>query len=143
MAKGPPFFSEFALVTQSDRKYLSIASSIREHGVLSALLLQPEEERFEIVFGAQRYRAAQRAEAETVSARICELSDAQVLEAQFAQNPRAGTFIRWKRSTASRRFSIWKNRRTVSSRLQSKPAKSPVYIVARFKLIELIEAVIG
>lgn len=61
------------------------AESIRIHGVLSPLLVRPKGERFEIVLGTQRYRAAQMANAATVPISIREMTDAQVLEAQLAE----------------------------------------------------------
>ncbi len=39
-----------------------LAESIRANGLLAPLLVRPRNERLEIVFGAQRYRAAQMAE---------------------------------------------------------------------------------
>jgi ParB family chromosome partitioning protein len=64
-----------------------LAASIREHGVLSPLLVRPRaERRFEIVFGARRYRGAALAEKETVPVCIREMTDAQVLEAQLVEN---------------------------------------------------------
>ena len=63
-----------------------LAASIRANGVLSPLLVRPKNERLEIVFGAQRYRAAQIADAATVPVSIREMTDAQVLEAQLVEN---------------------------------------------------------
>ena len=64
-----------------------LAASIREHGVLQPLLVRPRaERRFEIVFGARRYRGAAIAERETVPVCIREMTDAQVLEAQLVEN---------------------------------------------------------
>jgi ParB family chromosome partitioning protein len=65
---------------------LELAASIREHGVLQPLLVRPRaERRFEIVFGARRYRGAAMAERETVPVCIREMTDAQVLEAQLVE----------------------------------------------------------
>jgi ParB family chromosome partitioning protein len=85
-----------ALLTESttnprrafDENFLKeLAGSIRSKGVLSPLLVRPKNERsFEIVFGAQRFRAAQMAEAATVPVRIVNLTDAETLEAQLVEN---------------------------------------------------------
>lgn len=70
-----------------DEAFLNeMAASIRANGILQPLLVRPQNERLEIVFGAQRYRAAQIAESETVPAIIREMTDAQVLEAQLVEN---------------------------------------------------------
>jgi hypothetical protein len=64
-----------------------LPASIREHGVLQPLLVRPHaERRFEIIFGARRYRGAAMAERETVPVCIREMTDAQVLEAQLVEN---------------------------------------------------------
>src|ERR1700689_1580996 len=64
-----------------------LAASIRESGVLQPLLVRPRAERsFEIVFGERRYRGAAMAEKQTVPVCIREMTDAQVLEAQLAEN---------------------------------------------------------
>jgi ParB family transcriptional regulator, chromosome partitioning protein len=62
-----------------------LAASIQANGVLTPLLVRPKEEHLEIVFGEQRYRAAQIAEAATIPVRIREMTDAQVLEAQLVE----------------------------------------------------------
>ncbi|HTU44908.1 MAG TPA: ParB/RepB/Spo0J family partition protein, partial [Bryobacteraceae bacterium] len=63
-----------------------LAASIRANGVLQPLLVRPRaERRFEIVFGARRYRGAAMAEQETVPVCIREMTDAQVLEAQLVE----------------------------------------------------------
>lgn len=54
------------------------------------MLVRSKGERFEIVFGAQRHRAAQLADAATVPASIREMNDAQVLEAQLIELPIVG-----------------------------------------------------
>jgi ParB family chromosome partitioning protein len=70
-----------------DAALKELAESIRTQGVLSPLLVRPvNEQGFEIVAGARRYRAAQMAEAATVPVRIVHLSDAQTLEAQLVEN---------------------------------------------------------
>jgi ParB family chromosome partitioning protein len=63
-----------------------MAESMRVQGVLQRLLARPKEKRFEIVFGAQRYRAAQLAELPTIPVDIREMSDAEVLEAQLGRS---------------------------------------------------------
>jgi ParB family transcriptional regulator, chromosome partitioning protein len=64
-----------------------LAESIRANGVLQPLLVRPvSERRFEIVFGARRYRGSLLAEKDTVPVCIREMTDAQVLEAQLVEN---------------------------------------------------------
>jgi ParB family chromosome partitioning protein len=72
--------------TFEDDALKELAESIRTQGVLSPLLVRPvNEQGFEIVFGARRYRAARMAEAPTVPVRIKNMTDAETLEAQLIE----------------------------------------------------------
>jgi ParB family transcriptional regulator, chromosome partitioning protein len=62
-----------------------LASSIQSQGVLASLLVRPKDQRYEIVFGAQRFRAAQIAGKEIVPVEIRDMTDAQVMEAQLVE----------------------------------------------------------
>lgn len=64
-----------------------LAQSIRSQGVLAPLLVRElEAERFEIVAGSRRYRAAQIAELPEVPVRIVTLSDAEAQLAMAIEN---------------------------------------------------------
>jgi ParB family chromosome partitioning protein len=69
-----------------DKAFLKeLASSIDSQGVLASLLVRPKNQRYEIVFGAQRFRAAQIAGKEIVPVEIRDMTDAQVMEAQLVE----------------------------------------------------------
>lgn len=80
-------------------KFDELAASIREHGVLQAILVRPtpvtaksklhsgwKGTQYEIVCGERRYRAAKHVGLKTIPAIVRELSDAQALEAQLIEN---------------------------------------------------------
>jgi len=69
--------------TFDEEKLEELAESIRSKGVLSPLLTRRANGHFEIVSGARRYRAAQRAGLSEVPARIADLSDEEALETQI------------------------------------------------------------
>ncbi len=54
-----------------------LADSIREHGVIEPVIVRPVEDRYELVAGERRYRAAIMAEQEAIPARIMELDARQ------------------------------------------------------------------
>jgi len=56
------------------------ADSIRQHGLIQPITVRPNNEGFEIVAGARRYRASLLAEQFSIPSRIVELTDAQSLE---------------------------------------------------------------
>src|SRR5271168_679456 len=59
-----------------------LAESIRSKGVLSPLLTRKVNGHFEIVSGARRYRAAQRAGLDEIPVRIVAPNDEEALETQ-------------------------------------------------------------
>ena len=63
-----------------------LTASIKEKGVLSPVLVRPLGERFELVFGERRWRAAVRANAEAIPAMVRELSDQEALELMIVEN---------------------------------------------------------
>ena len=73
--------------TFDDKALDELAESIKAQGVLSPLVVRPKGgHSYEIVAGARRYRAAQRAGLEYVPVRIAELSDAQAVEVSIVEN---------------------------------------------------------
>jgi len=54
-----------------------LADSIREHGVIEPVIVRPVEERYELVAGERRYRAAIIAEQAVIPARIMALNERQ------------------------------------------------------------------
>lgn len=64
-----------------------LAASIRAQGVLAPLLVRDlEPERFEIVAGSRRFRAAKLAGAANVPVRVVRLEDADAIVAQVVEN---------------------------------------------------------
>lgn len=66
-----------------------LADDIKKHGVLQDVLLRPhprKDERFELVFGARRFRASKLAGLKEIPAKVRELDDAKVLELQIVEN---------------------------------------------------------
>jgi ParB family transcriptional regulator, chromosome partitioning protein len=135
-----------ALLTESptnprrnfDETFLKeLSESIRVHGVLSPLLVRPRNERLEIVFGAQRYRAAQIAEAATVPVGIREMTDAQVLEAQLVENLQRRDVHPMEEAQGLRALLDLDEPKYSVEQIAAKTGKSPAYCAARLKLTEL------
>lgn len=69
-----------------DAKVAELAASIAEKGVLQPLLVRPAGDRFEIVAGERRYRAAQKVGLGSVPVVVRELSDQETLEVAIIEN---------------------------------------------------------
>src|ERR1700681_1590915 len=63
-----------------------LAGSIRSKGVLSPRLVRRVNGHFEIVTGARRYRAAQRAGLDEIPVRLGAFTDEEALEIQIIEN---------------------------------------------------------
>ncbi len=95
-AKGTPRTLPVAQLTPSplqprthftDETLQELASSIREKGILQPLLVRPRgEDRYEIVAGERRWRAAQIAGVHDVPVVVRDWTDGQVLEAALIEN---------------------------------------------------------
>lgn len=141
-----------ALLTESptnprrsfDEAFLNeLAATIRTNGVLSPLLVRPKNERsFEIVFGAQRYRAAQIAEVATVSVRIKNMTDAEVLEAQLIENLQRRDVHPMEEARGFKALLDLEQPKYSIEQIAAKTGKSPAYIAQRLKLTELSAAAV-
>ncbi len=63
-----------------------LADSIREHGILQPLICRKNGERFELIAGERRWRAAHQLALETVPVIVREASDKDVLELALIEN---------------------------------------------------------
>ena len=72
--------------TFDEDKLYELAASIKQHGLIQPITVRPNEDGFEIVAGARRYRAAQLAELFSIPARIVQIDDAQAIEWQLVEN---------------------------------------------------------
>jgi ParB family transcriptional regulator, chromosome partitioning protein len=64
----------------------SLSRSLRDKGLLQPILVRPKGERYEIVAGERRWRAAQRASIHTVPVLIRDLDDRETLEIAIIEN---------------------------------------------------------
>jgi ParB family chromosome partitioning protein len=69
-----------------EAKLEELAQSIRANGVVQPLLLRPKGQRFELIAGERRWRAAQRAGLTKIPAVLRDVSDEKVLELALIEN---------------------------------------------------------
>jgi ParB family chromosome partitioning protein len=73
----------------SDAELNELAASIREHGIIQPIVVRKvagDADRFEIIAGERRWRAAQRANQHDVPVVVVEATDAQALEFAIIEN---------------------------------------------------------
>lgn len=69
-----------------DAQLTVLAESIKSQGILQPLLVRQKGDKYEIVTGERRFRAAFRAKLNTVPAIVCTLSDEEAQEAALIEN---------------------------------------------------------
>lgn len=70
----------------AEDKLAELSASIREHGVVQPILVRPFGDRFELIAGERRWRAARMAGLNTVPALVRSVSDREALEIALVEN---------------------------------------------------------
>lgn len=81
-----------------------LAASIRQVGVLQPVVVRPRGDRYELVMGERRWRAAQAAGLRTVPALVRQLSDADVAVAALVENLQRADLSFWDEAAAYARI---------------------------------------
>lgn len=114
-----------------------LAESILTHGVINPIIVRPKDDRFELVAGERRLRAAGQVALETIPAIVRELDDKQVLEVQVIENLQRADLHPLEEAEGYDRL-IKQHGYDVDA-LAAKVGKSRSYIYSRLKLSELCE----
>jgi ParB family chromosome partitioning protein len=119
-----------------------LAESIKAQGILSPLVVRPMGQHFEIVAGARRYRAAQRAGLETAPVRIVELTDAQAIETSIVENLIRANVHPMEEASGFRILLDMEEPKYTIEQISARTGKTPAFIAARLKLTELVPPVV-
>ncbi len=120
-------------------KLVELASSISISGLIQPITVRPKEDRFEIIAGARRYRAAQIAELAEVPARILALNDEQTLEVQIIENSQREDVHPYEEASGYQRLLDLPGYDV--SALAAKCSKSQSHVYARLTLLSLVPEV--
>jgi ParB/RepB/Spo0J family partition protein len=145
---GPARFEQIALERidenpRNPRKYFDtvklheLADSIREHGVVEPILVRPKGDRFEIVFGARRFRASKLAEQTTIPAIVRTMEDVDALETTVIENLQRADVHPLEEAEGYEQLLEQKDRKYTVDDLAAKVGKSKAYVYARLKLLAL------
>jgi ParB/RepB/Spo0J family partition protein len=136
--------SEIDFSPMNYRKFISedalqqFADELKQHGILSSLIIRPiSANRYELVAGERRLRAARIAKLQSVPAAIINLNDEQVVEIQLSENlQRENPHPLHEGQAIGQMQHAGKSIDEISIRL----GKSKQFIYSRLKLLSLIEA---
>ena len=116
-----------------------LAGSIRSKGVLAPLLVRRINGHFEIVAGARRYRAAQRAGLEEIPVRISTFTDAEALEIQIIENIQRADVHPFEEAQGFRALLDREGGDYTIEKIAAKTGKAASFIAKRLKLLDLTQ----
>ena len=116
-----------------------LAGSIRSKGVLSPLLVRRINGHFEIVTGARRYRAAQRAGLDEIPVRIGAFTDAEALEIQIIENIQRADVHPFEEAQGFRALLEREGADYSIEKIAAKTGKAASFIAKRLKLLDLTQ----
>ena len=125
--------------TFDEAKLYELAESIKHNGLIQPITVRPNNQGFEIVAGARRYRAAQLAELFSVPARIVEIDDAKALEWQLVENSQRVDVHPYEEAQGFQRLLEIPGYDVAA--LVEKSGKSASHVYARLSLLQLIPTV--
>ena len=125
--------------TFDEAKLYELAQSIKHNGLIQPITVRPNNQGFEIVAGARRYRAAQLAELFSVPARIVEIDDAKALEWQLVENSQRVDVHPYEEAQGFQRLLDVPGYDVAA--LVEKSGKSASHVYARLSLLQLIPTV--
>ena len=114
-----------------------LAKDIEDHGVLEPILVRPKGKRFEIVFGARRFRGSKLAQRDTIPSMIRELSDEKAFELQVAENAQRSDLHPLEEADSYKTLHE-KHKKSIEE-IAALVAKSPATVRARLKYCTLGE----
>ena len=126
--------------TFDEAKLCELAESIKHNGLIQPITVRPNNQGFEIVAGARRYRAAQLAELFSVPARIVEIDDAKALEWQLVENSQRVDVHPYEEAQGFQRLLDIPGYDVAT--LVEKSGKSASHVYARLSLLQLIPTVV-
>lgn len=125
--------------TFDEAKLYELAESIKHNGLIQPITVRPNNQGFEIVAGARRFRAAQLAELFSVPVRIVEIGDAQALEWQLVENSQRVDVHPYEEAQGFERLLDIPGYDVAA--LVEKSGKSASHVYARLSLLQLIPTV--
>ncbi len=115
-----------------------LAASFKAQGVLQPLLVRAlEEDKYEVIAGARRLRAANLAALEEVPVRVVELSDAACVEAQLVENIQRENAHPLEEAFAFYGLLHTDGLQYDINSLAARAGKSPAFVATRLRLVEL------
>ena len=124
----------------NEERLEELAGSIRSKGVLSPLVVRRVNGHFEIVTGARRYRAAQRAGLKEIPVRIGSFTDAEAIEIQIIENIQRADVHPFEEAQGFRALMDRDGAEYAIEKIAAKTGKAASFVAKRLKLLDLTQS---
>jgi ParB family transcriptional regulator, chromosome partitioning protein len=125
-----------------ETKLAELADSIRQHGVLQAVVVRPHSESapdvYELVAGTRRYRASKLLGRASIPANIRELTDAQCLELQLIENLQRSDIHELDEAEGYAALMLMQPENYTVETIATTVGRSEKYVTGRLRLLQLI-----
>lgn len=119
-----------------------LAGSFKTQGILQPLLVRTvDQDKYEVIAGARRFRAAAIAQLKEVPVRVVALSDAAVRESQLTENLLRQDVHPYEEAIALDGLLHLDGAQYDIASIASRLGKSPTYITTRIRLTQLIPSI--
>ncbi len=118
-----------------------LAESVRSKGILLPLVVRPVNGHYEIVAGARRFRAAQRAGLDAVPVHVSALTDAEAQEVQIIENLLRTDLHPFEEARGFRALLDREGSQYTVETIAAKTGKNAAFITKRLKLLDLTQPV--
>lgn len=116
-----------------------LAEDIKRRGILQPVMVRPQNEDYQLIFGARRFRAAQLAGLEELPAIVREMSDEEVLETMIIENSKREDVHPLEEAVGFKAL-LDKAGYDIAA-LTAKVARSETYVYQRLKLLDLMDGI--
>src|SRR5580704_915635 len=127
--------------TFDEERLEELADSVRSKGVLSPLVVRPVNGHYEIVAGAQRFRAAQRAGLDAVPVRVSALTDEEAQEVQMIENLLRTDLHPFEEARGFRALLDREDAQYTVEKIAAKTGKKAAFVAKSLKLLDLTQPV--
>lgn len=118
-----------------DQQMKDLTASVKENGILSPILVRPQNGHYEVVCGSRRFKAAESAGLESVQVIVRELDDKETLELQIMENLQREDVHPMEEADAY--FQLSRKPGYDVEKIAGKIGKSEKYVYDRMKLLSL------
>ncbi|MDE2103415.1 MAG: ParB/RepB/Spo0J family partition protein [Patescibacteria group bacterium] len=123
----------------NEKSLAELAASIKEHGILTPLLVRPDDGAFEIAAGHRRFRAAKLAGFVTVPAIVRDMTDQQFMEVLTVENLQREDVHAYEEAQGYRELLRIPGYDLTA--VAAKIGRSESYVRSRLKLLDLVDEV--